>query len=258
MSESGSTIAIVQARMGSTRMPGKVLADLSGAPMLQRQIERVKRANSLDQIVVATSTDSSDDQIVQLCEEIDVPVYRGDLNNVLNRYTGAISQFEPDVVVRITADCPLISPVVIDSVVQAFKESGVDYLSNTLQPTFPDGLDVEVVRAHVLQDLANTSTDPTEREHVTLGVYRQPEKYSVANYSGDQDFSDLRWTVDSPEDFAFVQWVYAELYPSNPEFEFVDILDLIDSHPERSRTSADSKRNAALDGLDTGAMLHKN
>lgn len=258
MSQNGLVIAIVQARMGSTRLPGKVLSDLAGAPMLQRQLERVQRATTLDQIVVATSGDSSDDPIAELCAKLGVPVFRGDLNDVLSRFAGAITEFDPEIVVRITADCPLLSPSVIDSVVSAFKEEDVDYLSNTLQPTFPDGVDVEVVRADVLLDLSATSTDLAEREHVTLGVYRQPEKYAVANFAGDVDLSDLRWTVDNPGDFEFVQWVYQQLMPDNPQFDIDDVLALLESNPSRSRTSADSKRNAALDGLDTGAMLHQN
>lgn len=258
MSQTGPVIAIIQARMGSTRLPGKVLADLAGAPMLQRQLERVQRAKTLDQIVVATSNHSSDDPIAELCAKLGVQVYRGDLNDVLSRFAGAISKFNPEIVVRITADCPLMSPSVIDSIVNEFKEADVDYLSNTLQPTFPDGVDVEVVRADVLLDLCAKSTDAAEREHVTLGVYRRPEKYSVANFAGDVDLSDLRWTVDNRDDFEFVQWVYHELFPNNPYFDVDDVLALIKSQPDRSRTSADSKRNAALDGLDTGAMLHKN
>lgn len=257
MSDTGSVIAIVQARMGSTRLPGKVLSYLEGAPMLQRQLERVQRATALDRIVVATSDDRSDDPIVELCSQLDIPVFRGDLNDVLSRFAGAIAQFEPEVVVRITADCPLASPSVIDSVVDAFLDAGVDYLSNTLQPSFPDGIDVEVVRADVLLDVCATSTDAAEREHVTLGVYRQPDKYSVANFAGDRDLSQLRWTVDNPEDLEFVQWVYQQLFPINQQFDIDDVLALLESNPDRSRTSADSKRNAALDGLDTGAMLHQ-
>lgn len=258
MTSTGSVVAIVQARMGSTRLPGKVLSDLAGAPMLQRQLERVQRATAVDRIVVATSDDPSDNPIEELCAQLGVPVFRGDLNDVLSRFAGAINEFQPETVVRITADCPLISPAVIDSVVNAFREADVDYLSNTLQPTFPDGIDVEVVRADVLLDVSATSTDSDEREHVTLGVYRQPDKYSVANFAGDVDLSDLRWTVDNPGDFEFVQWVYEQLMPDNPRFDIDDVLALLESNPGRSRTSADSKRNAALDGLDTGAMLHPN
>lgn len=258
MPGSGSTIAIVQARMGSTRLPGKVLADLCGAPLLQRQLERVRRATSLDRVVVATSTDETDLPIAELCESLDVPCFRGDLNDVLARFLGAISEFNPEVVVRITADCPLISPSVIDSIVHSFFESDCDYLSNTLDPTFPDGVDVEVVRVRALRALARLDTDIHEREHVTLGIYRRPEQFVVRNFTGDPDLSNLRWTVDSPEDLEFVRWVYTKLFYTNPKFDLAEILELLGENIDKSRTDSDSRRNSALDGLNTGVMQHRN
>lgn len=258
MPGSGSTIAIVQARMGSTRLPGKVLADLCGAPLLQRQLERVRRATSLDRVVVATSTDETDLPIAELCESLDVPCFRGDLNNVLARFLGAISEFNPEVVVRITADCPLISPSVIDSIVHSFFDSDCDYLSNTLDPTFPDGVDVEVVRVRALRALARLDTDIHEREHVTLGIYRRPEQFVVRNFTGDPDLSNLRWTVDSPEDLEFVRWVYTKLFYTNPKFDLAEILELLGENIDKSRTDSDSRRNSALDGLNTGIMQHRN
>ncbi|MBT4949009.1 MAG: glycosyltransferase family protein [Actinobacteria bacterium] len=258
MPGSGSTIAIVQARMGSTRLPGKVLADLCGAPLLQRQLERVRRATSLDRVVVATSTDETDLPIAELCESLDVPCFRGDLNDVLARFLGAINEFNPEVVVRITADCPLISPSVIDSIVHSFFESDCDYLSNTLDPTFPDGVDVEVVRVRALRALARLDTDTHEREHVTLGIYRRPEQFVVRNFTGDPDLSNLRWTVDSPEDLEFVRWVYTKLFYTNPKFDLAEILELLGENIDKSRTDSDSRRNSALDGLNTGVMQHRN
>lgn len=251
-----SVLAVVQARMSSTRLPGKVLADLAGAPMLQRQLERVSRAVTLSGIVVATSSDDADDPIEELCEHLGIACYRGDLTNVLSRFIGVIAEHQPDVVVRITADCPLMSPVVIDSVVEAFLERGGDYLSNTLQPSFPDGLDVEVVRASALVSLAESDLDQDELEHVTLGIYRRPAEFIVNNFVGEKDLSNLRWTVDSPEDLEFVRWVYGELFDVNPDFDVLECVDLLAKHPQRSRTGADARRNAALDGLDTGAMRH--
>jgi spore coat polysaccharide biosynthesis protein SpsF len=252
-----STVAIVQARMGSTRLPGKVLADLCGAPMLQRQLERVRRATSVDRVVLATSTDDTDRPIAELCKSLDVPCFRGDLNDVLARFLGAIDEFDPEVVVRITADCPLISPSVIDSIVHSFFESDCDYLSNTLEPTFPDGVDVEVVRVRALRALAQLDTDTPEREHVTLGIYRRSEQFVVRNFTGEPDLSDLRWTVDSPEDLEFVRWVYSELFYTNPKFDLAEIMELLGENIDKSRTGSDSRRNAALDGLNTGAMQHR-
>jgi len=248
------TLAILQARMSSTRFPGKVLSDLEGKPMVMRQIERISRAATLDGIVVATSTDSTDDKLTNILHSGGIKVVRGDLDNVLERFIKVIELYKPDTVVRLTGDCPLASWTVIDTVVDRFHEGDVEYASNTLTPTYPDGLDVEVVRADVLRDVAATSQDVAEKEHVTLGVYRRPDRYRVVNVTGDRDLSGLRWTVDNPEDFAFVREIYRELHRANPEFDVPEILDYLERHPERSRTSADATRNAALKGLYLGAM----
>lgn len=248
-------VAIVQARMTSTRLPGKVLADIEGEPMILRQLERVSRAASLDAIVVATSEDPSDDELVAVVGEAGYQVVRGSLDDVLDRFVAAMEATGAGTIVRITADCPLHSPAVIDEVIASFLVSGADYASNTMDPTYPDGVDVEVVKAAVLQEVAGIATDPPEREHVTLGVYRRPERYRIHSVQGEQDLSDLRWTVDTPEDLAFVREVYARLLPD--AFELDDVLALLEAEPSLSRTSADSKRNAALDGIDTGVMKHE-
>lgn len=240
--------------MSSTRLPGKVMRPILGEPMMARQIERLRRCVELDGIAVATSTDPADDVVADLGESLGCPVVRGPLDDVLARYAMAIELLKPSAVVRLTADCPLASPAVIDSVVRAFREQGVDYCSNTLKPTYPDGLDAEVVRPSVLLDVAAKSSDLPEREHVTLGVYRHAEKYRVANVEGGCDLSSLRWTVDTPEDFTFVTAVYESLYPVNSTFDLDDVLDLLERRPDLARTSADEIRNAALQGLDTGAM----
>jgi len=252
----GKTVAIVQARTTSRRLPGKVLMDLCGAPMIVRQLDRVQRAKTIDHIVVATSDDSSDDDLARIVQEAGYDVVRGPLNDVLARFDQTIEQHDPDVVVRITADCPLISSQVIDRVVQTFHTSDSNYVSNTLIPTYPDGLDVEVMAAQVLKQVANSNSDSDEREHVTLGIYRHPNQFMVKNFvdPSGSDHSDLRWTVDNPDDFAFVARVYDALFPKNPAFEYSDVLALLAEHPEWNRTDADAKRNAALDGLDTGAM----
>lgn len=252
-----TTVGILQARMTSTRLPGKVLAPIAGQPMIARQIERLRRSTLLDEIIVATSTDPSDDALANVLEELPVRVVRGSLDDVLARFVLAMDEAGPDVVVRLTADCPLASPHVVDLVVAAFLDGEWDYVSNTLEPTFPDGLDVEVVRPEALRWVAEHSTDRDEHEHVTLGVYRRPERFRLSNVRGERDLSHLRWTVDDPDDLRFVRTVYERLLPEQPMFEWQDVLELIEAEPGLSRTSAHSARNAALDGLDTGAMLHK-
>lgn len=250
-----NAVAIVQARMSSSRFPGKVLAPLAGEPMILRQLARLSGATSIDQIVVATSSDSSDDPLADTLTKAGYRVHRGSLTDVLDRFLGAAQESEADAVVRITADCPLLSPAVVDRVVEAFRESGADYASNTLDPTYPDGLDVEVVTVEALSRLTECELDSDEREHVTLGIYRRPETFQLQSViDPDADHSDLRWTVDTPEDLEFVSWVFESLHARNPQFDYPDILELLSLHLERSRTAADGLRNAALLGKDTGAM----
>lgn len=249
-----STLAILQARMSSTRFPGKVLAPLAGQPMVLRQIERISRASSLDGLIVATSTDSTDDELVDVLASAGIAVLRGDLDDVLGRFVMAIDELDPRVVVRLTADCPLTSPAVIDKVVGSFNMGDADYVSNTMRPTYPDGLDVEVVSADVLRAVASEATDPHEREHVTLGVYRRHERFRIRNVAHDVDLSSLRWTVDTPADYAFVASVYEGLYPRKNAFDMPEVLEFLTEHPELGRTTSDAPRNAALEGLDTGAM----
>jgi len=249
-----TTLAIVQARMSSSRLPGKVLAPIGGEPMIIHQLRRVERSRNVDRIVVATSTDVSDDPLVEVLESFDFPVMRGSLTDVLERFCLVIDTEQPDNVVRITADCPLISPAVIDHVIEEFLSAGVDYASNTLDPTYPDGLDVEVLRASALADLSTLDLDTDEREHVTLGMYRRPDRYRLLSVQDTScDNSNLRWTVDTQEDLDFVRWVFSEMKESE-EFDYQDVLDLVSRFPEKSRTQNDGVRNAALRGKDTGQM----
>jgi len=247
-------LGILQARMTSSRLPGKVLEPIEGEPMIGRQIERLRRSSALVGLVVATSVDPSDDPLVAYVESLDVPVVRGSLDDVLGRFISVLDEFMPEAVVRLTADCPLASPTVLDRVASSFLTSDVDYASNTLEPTWPDGVDVEVVRSDALRWVAANSSDPHEYKHVTLGVYRRPDRFRCLNVAGDVDLSSLRWTVDNAEDLAFVRSVYASLFPARPDFDVADVLDFVREHPELSRTSAEAARNAALDGLDTGVM----
>ena len=248
------TVGIVQARMTSSRFPGKVMATLAGAPMISRQWERMQRASGMADIALATSDHASDDVLVEWAQASGVPVVRGPLDDVLGRYLMAADATRADVVVRLTADCPLTCPEIIDLVISRFHESGADYCSNTLVPTFPDGVDVEVVDVDVLREVARTSSDPHEREHVTLGVYRRETQFHLVNVGDEIDRSALRWTVDTEEDLEFVRTVYARLGPAGEPFGYEDILALLARDPALARRG---RRNAALDGLDTGAMEHR-
>lgn len=227
-------VAILQARMSSSRLPGKVLKPLAGRPMVERQIERLRRSATLDRLVVATSDDPSDDVLADFLCEIGIETFRGSLHDVLGRYVGAIQALGVSgQVVRLTADCPLADPGVIDDCVRMQAELAVDYCSNGRRRTYPRGLDVEVFDAQRLLLAGREATDPYDREHVTPFLYRYPERgFSQGELVQDRDESPLRWTVDTPEDFAFVERVYAALYPTRPAFTSDDIRALPFSHFE--------------------------
>ena len=228
--------AVLQARCSSRRFPRKVLADLHGAPMIVRQLERVRRARRLDELVVATSTDGSDDPLVERVEAEGLRVHRGSLEDVLERFIDASAG--ADHVVRLTGDCPLASPAVIDALVERHLATGADYTSNTLERTFPIGLDAEVVtRAALLAAHAEADLG-SEREHVTPFVYKRPERFRLENLRGPGEHGDLRWTVDEPADLEFVAAVYAALYDADPAFTTEDVLALLARRPELARINA--------------------
>lgn len=239
-------LAILQARMSSSRLPGKVLAPILGQPMILRHIERLSRVGNIDKLVVATSWDSSDDELTAVLEEARVEVWRGPLDDVFGRFAQVIDQLKPAHVVRLTADCPLADPGVIDLTIQEHLQSGADYTSNTNPPTFPDGLDVEVFTVEAFTRLRELLLSKAEREHVTLGFREASRAFTLHNVAQTVDREDLRWTVDLPADLEFVRWVYHELYEQKPTFGQDEILELLHSNPQRSRTSADATRNAAL------------
>ncbi len=239
------TVAVLQARMSSTRLPGKVLLRTCGKPLLQHQIERAQRAKHLDALVVATSTDASDDPLQALCDVLGVPCHRGSLDDVLDRFVGAARPFAPAYVVRLTGDCPLIDPDVIDRVITAAQQPGVDYASNALHPTYPDGLDAECMRFDVLEQAAREARKQTEREHVTPFIHTQPQRFALREVKNDVDLSSMRWTVDEPADFVFVSQVYEHLYAAKPDFRLADILQLLEREPRLARINTGLVRNAS-------------
>lgn len=232
-------LAIVQARSSSSRFPGKVLQDLHGAPMILRQLERVARCTRLDAVVVATSVEGSDDELAATLVAQGVQVRRGPLADVFGRFGGVIDEFEPSSVVRLTADCPLTDPAVIDDVVGLHTVSGSDYTSNVIERTFPHGLDAECFTVDAFRRLQAGPLDGPEREHVTLGFYRRPNDFSLASLTQAPDHSDERWTVDYPADLDFVRSVYAALYDSDPNFSQSDVLRLVSQRPDLRRTTLD-------------------
>lgn len=239
-------LAVLQARMSSSRLPGKVLKPLLGVPMLLRQIERIRRAKSIDTLLVATSSDASDDAIADLCRVNSVECFRGSLNDVLDRFYQIASQLRPEHVMRLTGDCPLIDPEVIDQVADFYHTGNYDYASNAVEPTFPDGLDVEIFRFACLEAAWNEARRASEREHVTLFIYTRPERFRIGYFKIKTNLSHFRWTVDEPADFDFVSEVYQALYPTNPRFTMHDVLRYLDAHPEVAMVNAGTKRNEGL------------
>jgi spore coat polysaccharide biosynthesis protein SpsF (cytidylyltransferase family) len=246
MDESELIVAIIQARMGSARLPGKVMMPILGTPMLFLQIERVQRAHSIDCLVVATSSKEGDDVLAEECDRRRIAVYRGSSSDVLARYVNAAVDLKPEAIVRLTGDCPLTDWAVIDTVVQTYKAGDFQYVSNTVPPSYPDGLDVEVINYRALQIAGVEARLPSEREHVTTFVRGHPERFPSANVRAATDLSALRWTVDEPADFELVRTIYEALYPRRPAFETADILDYLERHPELSQLNAHIVRNAGL------------
>lgn len=227
-------LAILQARCSSTRLPGKVLLPLAGAPMIVRQIERVSRAARIGRLVVATSDDAGDDELARVVAAAGVGVHRGPLDDVLARFAGALAAFGPAThVVRLTGDCPLADPAVIDAVIARVVDEGADYGSNTPpHRTYPKGLDVECMTAGALLAATARAASPEEREHVTWALHRHPELYRQTFLSQAADEGEARWTVDYPHDYAFVAAVYDALYPQNPAFSSDDVRRLLRSRPD--------------------------
>jgi spore coat polysaccharide biosynthesis protein SpsF (cytidylyltransferase family) len=237
--------AIIQARMGSTRLPGKMLlpiVDNKGA--LELMLERVRRARQLQKIVVATTTSPSDDKLVDLCKRLGCEYFRGNEVDVLDRYYRAALAFgPPEVIVRLTGDCPLHDPVIIDKFISRFFDSGVDYVWDGDPSTFPDGLDTEVFSFLVLEKAWKEARLKSEREHVTTYVQKHTEKFKVITVKCEKDLSDRRWTLDEKEDYEFIKHIYKNLYRKNPAFGMEEILEFLAGHPEIEAINKHISRN---------------
>lgn len=233
--------AIIQARMSSTRLPGKVLMDIAGQAMLWHVVNRVRQATLVDDVLVATSEGAADDPVVAFCEQEGIPCFRGSEDDVLARYYGAAKSMDAEVIVRITADCPLVDPGVVDDVIECYVEGDYDYVSNLNPPTFPDGLDTEVFSFDALVRARHEAKWRSEREHVTPYIRKHPELFCIGNVTCGQDLSDMRWTVDEPQDLAFVRTVYEHL--KSLSSGMAEVLDVLKQHPELMGINVDIGRN---------------
>lgn len=237
-------VAIIQARMGAARLPGKVLMDIAGKTMLELVVERVKKSKKLDRVVIATTTKPEDDAIVTLCHEREWDYFRGSELDVLDRYYRAALQFNANAIVRICADCPLIDAEVIDKAVGKFLLEKVCYVSNSQKRTYPRGLDVEVFRFKTLQLAWVSDLNPAWREHVTPFIYNHPEMFSIGHVVTGTDYSDNRWTVDTPEDLEFIRRIYEHFGGRN--FGWRDVLDYLEYHPELRAINAHIKQKVVV------------
>ncbi len=224
--------ALIQARMSSSRLPGKVLKPLAGVPMLQRMVERTSRATLLDKVVVLTSSEDSDDAIAEFCQANKIACKRGKLNDVMGRYLDAVKSFpEINTFVRLTADCPLIDAQVIDDIIQYFNDGEFDYASNCIDYTLPDGLDAEVFSREAFLRSARQANKVSEREHVTLHIRNHPELFNIGIWRYQTPFTG-RWTVDHEDDFQLVEKIYQHFLPQQQYFDLIAIKQYLEAHPE--------------------------
>jgi spore coat polysaccharide biosynthesis protein SpsF len=231
-----NVLCVLQARVTSTRLPGKVLQPILGQPMLARQIERIRRARRIDSVVVATSAEPSDDALERLCAGLGVACHRGSLDDVLDRLHGAAAPYSP-------GDCPLTDPALLDALIELHRGGHYDYSSNVMKRTFPDGLDAEVFTSALLLRAWRDATSPFDREHVTPFMYRAESGARCGSLTDVVDRGLMRWTVDYAEDFEFVSRVFEALYFGNPNFDTDDVHRLLDAHPEIAAISAHHAEN---------------
>lgn len=237
-------VAIIQARTGASRLPGKVLMDIGGKKTIELVWERVCKSQKVDEIWLATTVNPVDDELYYFVVDKKIKCYRGSEDDVLDRYYQTALLANPDVVVRITGDCPLIDPSLIDEAVRAFLAGDYDYVSNTHPPTFPDGLDVEVFSFSVLKKTWVEAVLKSEREHVTSYIWKHPEKFKLKNIENKKNYSQERWTLDTKEDLEFIRRVAEESQRREKEYlSWQSVLVTINQHPEWRQINLHHKRN---------------
>lgn len=238
---------IIQARMGSTRLPNKVLADIEGRPMLWHLIQRLKESKFEPEIIIATTTSEGDKPILSFSAKFNLKSHAGSEDDVLDRFYQTALKYKMDVIIRITADCPLIDPEVFDKVLKFYLENEYDYVSNTHPPTYPDGLDVEICSFEILEKAWKEAKFKSEREHVTYYIWNNDQIFNLGNVfyneNPSESLKDLRWTVDEKEDLEFVRQVFKHLYPKKKVFLMNDIIELLNQKPELLKINNQFLRN---------------
>ena len=231
------TVAIVQARLGSSRLPGKVLQDLAGDTMLARVVARLRAARTIDDIVIATTMNESDDPVVREAARLGVHVWRGSEQNVLARYVGAARKYHAGAVVRVTSDCPLLDPETVDRVVTSLRAAALDYSSNTHMRSYPRGLDVEAFYLETLEKIFHLATSAAAKEHVTAYVMEKPNEFAIHQVTAEADDSDLRWTVDTAEDLELVRTLFRELDLATIR-PYREVVAAVRARPELAKLNA--------------------
>lgn len=236
--------AIIQARLGSTRLPGKTMMVIENVPLLGHLVKRIKATTCVNDIIIATTVNKRDDAIVEFAGNNNLKFYRGSEEDVLDRFYNTSVEFNVDTIVRVTPDCPLLDPKVVDLVVSAYRAGNYDYVSNVIIPTFPDGLDTEVFSFQSLKKAWHEATLPSEREHVTAYIVKNPDQFRIFNVKRDgEDISWMRWTVDTQKDFEFVKEIFSNISNKEDIFFLEDVLDVLHRKPELLKMNADIMRN---------------
>lgn len=232
-------VAIIQARMGSSRLPGKVLFDILGKPMLWYIVDRVKRAKNVDTVVVATSDKPQDKKIVEFCKKYNINYFQGSEDDVLDRFYNAAKSYNADMVYRITGDCPLVDPSLIDKLYEYYKNNDIDFSGIATgagaineENRFPDGLDTECFSFEILEKAYSNATKQSDREHVTPYIWRNNDIHKIGSLKSSKDYSYMRWTVDNQEDFDIIKNIYKALYPVKKDFNMDDIIDFFENNKE--------------------------
>lgn len=244
-------LAILQARMSSTRLPNKVLKEINGISLLQYECERILQSKKIDHLIIATSTEETDDEIEQFSKKNNIEIYRGSLDDVLSRYFECAREYKDRNnidglnIVRVTGDCPIIDPIVIDEVIEYFEINNCDYASNTLLPTYPDGMDIEITTYNALEIAYNEAIFKSDREHVTLYI-KNNEQFKKLNYVSKYDFSHLRMTVDEENDFILIKRIIENLYKQNPNFSYLDAISFMTKTPDTFYINSNIIRDEGL------------
>lgn len=237
------TLAIIQARMGSTRLPSKVLKDLAGKTVLEHVIERVRTCKLINEVIVATTINRVDLEIVRFCAQQGIRVFVGAEDDVLDRYYQAARLIAPSNVVRITSDCPMIDPEIIDQIIALHLDGRFDYTSNTLEETFPDGLDAEVLTFETLATAWREATLKSEREHVTPYIKNHPSEFKLKSFRNERNLSSMRWTIDQPEDYRFLSELFRRIYLKKSSFRMADVLKELEKDPALLKLNSGIIRN---------------